>query len=67
MSFKFGNLLKIPDVDKMYNDMAADLPDYVTCPICNKNKTVNVAECLRKGWPKCECGLVMMYLGRLSK
>lgn len=36
----------------------AKLGNTVYCHKCGKQKTVNPAECLAKGWPKC-CTLTM--------
>jgi len=44
------------NLTKLYNDAAADAGltrRIVTCRTCRREKTVNGAECLRHGWPKC--------------
>lgn len=37
----------------MYSDMAKVLGNAVQCRICGQVATVDSADCLRHGWPKC--------------
>ena len=46
----------------LYRDMASGMPDRVTCRQCGASQTVDPAECLRHGWPKC-CGATMSLPG----
>lgn len=54
--------MRLPNLDAMYRDMAASLPDSVRCQECGATQTVDPAHCLRHGWPKC-CGATMRLTG----
>jgi hypothetical protein len=45
--------MNLPNFDAMYKEMAAGLPNSVTCLQCGRQQTVNPEYCLRRGWPKC--------------
>lgn len=51
-------MLRLPNFDAMYKDMAETIPGLVRCDECGKEQTVDPAHCLRHGWPKC-CGRTM--------
>jgi len=55
-------MIKLPDLDAMYRDMADSDPKLkrgqVWCHRCGSTQKVDSAACLRTGWPKC-CGETM--------
>lgn len=50
--------IQLPDADAMYRDMAKRLDKFCTCRKCGRRQSVDPAQCLRQGWPKC-CGETM--------
>jgi hypothetical protein len=58
-------MLKLPDIDGMYRDMAEGLPRIVHCDACGREQQVNPSACLRSGWPIC-CGKTMKF-GKLEQ
>lgn len=51
-------MIKLPDADAMYRDMAAKLGKHVRCRGCGRFQEVDPEKCLRHGWPMC-CGETM--------
>ena len=55
-------IVKLPNFDAMYRDMASSSPQMargqVWCHSCGNTQKVDSAGCLRHGWPKC-CGATM--------
>lgn len=50
---------RLPDTGRLYKEMSAGMPNYVTCEKCGRRETVNPAECLRRGWPLCHGAMTL--------
>ena len=51
--------------DKIAAAVQKICPNVVECDHCGHKQTVNIAECLRTGWPKC-CGETMKLNGPIK-